>query len=28
MFDYVMAHQGVDSVWTVNEQAPHPEQAC
>ena len=28
MFDYVMAHQGVDSVWTVNEQVPHPEQAC
>lgn len=28
MFDYVMAHQGVDSVWTVNEQTPHPEQAC
>jgi hypothetical protein len=28
MFDYVMAHQGVNSVWTVNEQVPHPEQAC
>lgn len=28
IFDYVMAHQGVDSVWTVNEQVPHPERAC
>jgi hypothetical protein len=28
LFDYVMAHQGVDSVWTVNEQVPHPERAC
>jgi hypothetical protein len=28
LFDYVMAHQGIDSVWTVNEQVPHPEQAC
>lgn len=27
-FDYIMAHQGVDSVWTVNEQVPHREQAC
>jgi hypothetical protein len=27
-FDYLMRHQGHDSVWTVNEQAPHPEQAC
>ncbi|MFJ3402714.1 hypothetical protein [Promicromonospora sp. NPDC090134] len=27
-FDYVMRHQGVDSIWTVNEQVPHPEQAC
>lgn len=28
LFDYVMAHQGIDSVWTVNKQVPHPEQAC
>lgn len=28
LFDYVMAHQGVNSVWTVNEQIPHPERAC
>lgn len=28
IFDYVMAHQGLDSVWTVNAQVPHPEQAC
>lgn len=27
-FDYVMRHQGVDSIWTVNKQVPHPEQAC
>ena len=27
-FDYVMRHQGLDSIWTVNEQVPHPEQAC
>ena len=27
-FDYVMRHQGADSIWTVNEQLPHPEQAC
>jgi hypothetical protein len=27
-FDYLMRHQGPDSVWTVNEQMPHPEQAC
>jgi hypothetical protein len=27
-FDYVIRHQGLDSVWTVNEQVPHPEQAC
>ncbi|GAA4712406.1 hypothetical protein APR04_004368 [Promicromonospora umidemergens] len=27
-FDYVMRHQGLDSIWTVNEQRPHPEQAC
>lgn len=27
-FDYVMRHQGPDSVWTINEQIPHPEQAC
>jgi hypothetical protein len=27
-FDYVMRHQGPDSVWTINEQVPHPEQAC
>lgn len=27
-FDYVMRHQGPDSIWTVNEQVPHPEQAC
>ena len=27
-FDYLMRHQGLDSVWTVNEQVPHPEQAC
>lgn len=27
-FDYVMRHQGRDSIWTVNEQVPHPEQAC
>jgi hypothetical protein len=27
-FDYVMAHQGLNSVWTVDEQVPHPEQAC
>jgi hypothetical protein len=27
-FDYLMRHQGPDSVWTVNEQVPHPEQAC
>ncbi|MEV0893000.1 hypothetical protein [Promicromonospora sp. NPDC050262] len=28
MFDYLMRHQGPASVWTVNEQTPHPEQAC
>jgi hypothetical protein len=27
-FDYLMRHQGPDSIWTVNEQVPHPEQAC
>jgi hypothetical protein len=27
-FDYVMRHQGPNSYWTVNEQIPHPEQAC
>lgn len=27
-FDYVMRHQGLKSIWTVNEQTPHPEQAC
>ncbi|WP_423462809.1 hypothetical protein ACO229_22120 [Promicromonospora sp. MS192] len=27
-FDYVMRHQGAGSYWTVNEQIPHPEQAC
>ena len=27
-FDYVMRHQGPDSYWTINEQHPHPEQAC
>ena len=27
-FDYVMRHQGLNSIWTVNEQVPHPEQAC
>lgn len=27
-FDYVMRHQGPESYWTVNEQTPHPEQAC
>lgn len=27
-FDYVMRHQGSDSIWTVNEQVPHPERAC
>ena len=27
-FDYVMRHQGPQSHWTVNEQIPHPEQAC
>ncbi|MFD7021671.1 hypothetical protein [Promicromonospora sukumoe] len=27
-FDYVMRHQGKDSYWTVNDQSPHPEQAC
>jgi hypothetical protein len=27
-FDYVMRHQGPESYWTVNEQIPHPEQAC
>ena len=27
-FDYVMRHQGLESYWTVNEQTPHPEQAC
>jgi hypothetical protein len=27
-FDYVMRHQGPRSYWTVNEQTPHPEQAC
>ncbi len=27
-FDYTMRHQGQDSVWTINEQVPHPEQAC
>jgi hypothetical protein len=27
-FDYVMRHQGPGSVWTINEQVPHPEQAC
>ncbi|MFD2793982.1 hypothetical protein ACFS27_10535 [Promicromonospora vindobonensis] len=27
-FDYLMRHQGPGSVWTVNEQVPHPEQAC
>ena len=27
-FDYLMRHQGPDSVWTVNEQVPHPEQSC
>lgn len=27
-FDYLMRHQGPESVWTVNEQVPHPEQAC
>ena len=27
-FDYVMRHQGPNSIWTVNEQVPHPEQAC
>ncbi|MFD6443653.1 hypothetical protein ACFWEJ_01030 [Promicromonospora sp. NPDC060204] len=27
-FNYVMRHQGHDSYWTVNEQDPHPEQAC
>ena len=27
-FSYVMAHQGLNSVWTVDEQIPHPEQAC
>jgi hypothetical protein len=27
-FDYVMRHQGFDSIWTVNEQVPHPERAC
>lgn len=27
-FDYVMRHQGPNSFWTVNEQMPHPEQAC
>lgn len=27
-FDYVMRHQGANSMWTVNEQVPHPEQAC
>lgn len=28
LFDYVMAHQGINSVWTVNKQVPHPERAC
>jgi hypothetical protein len=27
-FDYVMRHQGRESIWTVNKQVPHPEQAC
>ncbi|MFI2487283.1 hypothetical protein ACH47X_10265 [Promicromonospora kroppenstedtii] len=27
-FDYVMRHQGPKSYWTVNQQTPHPEQAC
>lgn len=27
-FDYVMRHQGLESYWTLNEQNPHPEQAC
>lgn len=27
-FDYVMRHQGLGSVWTINEQSPHPEQGC
>lgn len=27
-FDYLMRHQGPESVWTINEQVPHPEQAC
>ncbi|WP_129787365.1 hypothetical protein [Promicromonospora panici] len=27
-FDYVMRHQGPGSYWTLNEQTPHPEQAC
>jgi hypothetical protein len=26
--DYVMRHQGPGSVWTINDQAPHPELAC
>ncbi len=25
---YVMSHHGANRVWTVNEQVPHPEQAC
>jgi hypothetical protein len=28
LFDYVMRHQGPGSVWTINQQTPHPEQAC
>lgn len=28
LFNYVMRHQGPESVWTINEQVPHPEQAC
>ncbi|MGI5188704.1 hypothetical protein ACQEVI_11250 [Promicromonospora sp. CA-289599] len=28
IFDYAMRHQGPDSVWTINQQVPHPEQAC
>jgi hypothetical protein len=27
-FNYTMAHQGPNSAWTVDEQVPHPEQAC
>lgn len=27
-FDYLMAHQGTGSVWTINEQVPRVEEPC